>query len=230
MLKLSPRMKMAADMVRPGCVICDIGTDHAYLPSYLILSGRCPSALACDIGKGPLDNARRSVESLGIADKVTLRLSDGLDEVRPEEADDFVFCGMGGTLMAELISRAEWLKNPAKAIVAQPMSHIEDVRKSFIENGFAIIKEDVCTDAGHIYACINAVYDGKKREAAPGFIYYGLLPLLPAPEAREYVEGRLQRLVKHRKGIDASGSVEEKAQLDLIIKDISEVLGNDFGK
>ena len=71
MIVLSPRLKTAADMVRKGVVVADIGTDHAYLPSYLVLSGICPRALACDLRKGPLENAAETLEHWNIADKIT---------------------------------------------------------------------------------------------------------------------------------------------------------------
>ena len=86
-------------MVRPGSVAADIGTDHAYLPASLILNGICPRALACDLRKGPLSNAAKTVAAYGLEGKITLRLSDGFDEIEPFEADDLIICGMGGTLM-----------------------------------------------------------------------------------------------------------------------------------
>ena len=113
MLKLSERIMMAAKMVRGGSIAADIGTDHAYLPAWLVLNSVCPSALACDLRKGPLDNAKKTVELYGIADKITLRLSDGFDKIEANEADDFIMCGMGGTLMAELVARTDWLKEKA---------------------------------------------------------------------------------------------------------------------
>ena len=70
MIVLSPRLKTASDMVRKGVVVADIGTDHAYLPSYLVLSGICPRALACDLRKGPLENAAETLEHWNIADKI----------------------------------------------------------------------------------------------------------------------------------------------------------------
>lgn len=111
MIVLSPRLKTAADMVRKGVVAADIGTDHAYLPSYLVLSGICPRALACDLRKGPLENAAETLEHWNIADKISLRLSDGLDELSAGEADDIIMAGMGGILIAKLLERTEWVKN-----------------------------------------------------------------------------------------------------------------------
>ena len=138
MLKLSERIMMAAKMVRNGKVAADIGTDHAYLPAWLVLNGICPKALACDLRKGPLDNAKKTVESYGIADKITLRLSDGFDKIAPSEADDFIMCGMGGTLMEQLVSRTHWLKDSSKRIIVQPQSHAEDIRRFFVSVFFTL--------------------------------------------------------------------------------------------
>ncbi len=230
MIKLSPRMMMAAQLVRPGRCVCDIGTDHAYLPAYLVLNGISPSALACDIGKGPLENARKSVEAYGIADKIELRLSDGLDEICEDEAQEFVFCGMGGTLMAELIGRCSWLKNSDKHIVVQPMSHIDDIRRYFIENGFEIENECVCVDSGHIYAAASAYYTGERKDYPPGYVYYGKLAENADSLSLLYIEKQLLRLIKHSKGIENNPDLrEEYIQLQAIISDITEVLSNAEG-
>ena len=85
-IKLSPRLQMAADMVRPCEAAADIGTDHAYIPVYLIKNGICPSAVAADLKEGPLANARAAVSAYGLTENIALRLSDGLDNINPCEA------------------------------------------------------------------------------------------------------------------------------------------------
>lgn len=215
-------------MIRPDKRVCDIGTDHAYLPVYLVSNGISPSALACDIGKGPLENARKSVEAELLSDKIKLRLSDGLDNVREEEADDFVFCGMGGTLMAQLIGRCGWLRNPDKHIVAQPMSHIDDIRRFFIQNGFEIEDERVCEDSGHIYAALSAHYTGEIKSYPPGFVYYGRLAENSDELSRKYIEKQLSRLLNHLRGIKGNPDLaDEYRQLEAVISDITEVLHTD---
>ena len=57
-IKLSRRLCAAADFVRPGAVVADVGTDHAYLPIALCQSGRARSAVASDINEGPILRAR----------------------------------------------------------------------------------------------------------------------------------------------------------------------------
>ena len=108
---LTPRLKAAASLVRGGGILADIGTDHGYLPIYLVETGKISKAIAADIGKMPLENARKSVELNGLSDKISLRLSDGLRSFSPDDADEFVFAGMGGTLIAEKLAETDWIKN-----------------------------------------------------------------------------------------------------------------------
>lgn len=173
MLKLKPRLKMAADMVRAGSRVADIGTDHAYLPTALILEGKIPSAIAADLRKGPLENAEATVRSYSIADKVQLRLSDGLKLVMPDEADDIVIAGMGGILITEILTAAPWVKDKAKRLILQPQSHSEDVRKYLSDNGFEIIEETACFEDGKVYICMCAEYTGIKTDHSEAEIFLG---------------------------------------------------------
>ncbi len=222
MLKLSERIMMAAKMVRHGSVAADIGTDHAYLPAWLVLNGICPKALACDLRKGPLDNAKKTVEHYGIADKITLRLSDGFDEIEPFEAQDFIMCGMGGTLMAELASRAHWLKDSEKLLILQPQSHAEDIREFLIRNGFEIIKEDACTDSSKLYCAFSARWCGETKEYSEGYIYYGRLPECSKPEAKEYLCKVVSRLRTKLEAEKLHGSAERVGKLSRIISETEE--------
>ncbi len=224
MLNLSERMLMAAKMVRKGNAVADIGTDHAYLPAYLILNGIAPKALACDVRKGPLENAKKTVEHYGIEGKITLRLSDGFDEIRPSEAEDFIMCGMGGTLMEQLVSRTHWLKDSSKRIIVQPQSHAEDIRKFFVENGFEILFEDACTDGGKLYCAIAAEYTGIKLQRPVSYIYTGELPKCKNKEARLYLENTVSRLRKKLEAERMHGSADHAAYLEKIITEAEEII------
>ncbi len=224
MLKLSERILMAAKMVRKGSIVADIGTDHAYLPAWLVLNGICPSALACDLRKGPLDNAKKTVEAYGIDDKIILRLSDGFDEIEPFEAQDFVMCGMGGTLMAELLSRAYWLKDGSKRVIAQPQSHAEDVRKFFSENGFKILYEDACLDSGKLYCAMAAQYCGEIANADDVYYYSGELANCKKPEAKEYLIRIKDRLYTKYEAENNHGSKNAAEELLNIIKSLEDTV------
>ena len=224
MLNLSERMLMAAKMVRSGNVVADIGTDHAYLPAYLILNGISPKALACDVRKGPLENARKTVETYGIEDKITLRLSDGFDKIEPFEAQDFIMCGMGGTLMEQLVSRAYWLKDSSKRIIVQPQSHAEDIRRFFVENGFKILFEDACTDGGKLYCAMAAEYTGKVLQRPVSYIFTGELPKCKKAEARLYLENTVARLRKKLEAERVHGSAEYADYLEKVTLETEEII------
>lgn len=209
-------------MVRGGRIAADIGTDHAYLPAWLVLNNVCPLALACDLRKGPLDNAKKTVELYGIEDKITLRLSDGFDEIEPFEADDFIMCGMGGTLMAELVARANWLKSPEKLLILQPQSHAEDIRAYLIENGFEILNEDACIDGGKLYCAFSARYCGKTKEFSEGYKYYGRLPECKKNVAKQYLCKTVSRLKTKLEAEKIHGDPENAAYLERIICETEE--------
>ena len=193
MINLGPRLLCAASFVRCRTKITDIGTDHAYLPAYLIENGIADSVLACDIGVMPLKNAENTVKSRGLFDSISLRISDGLKAVSPEEADEIIICGMGGTLMTDILTSAPWIRREGMHLILQPMTHSEDVRKYLLSNGFNVTDEKFVVDAGKVYCCISADFDGKTRETDEGFCRFGFLP--PADEINaRYVEKQLHRV------------------------------------
>ncbi len=211
-------------MVRRGNTVADIGTDHAYLPAYLVLNGISPKALACDVRKGPLNNAAKTVEQYGISEKITLRLSDGFDEIEPYEADDFIMCGMGGTLMEELVSRTGWLKDKSKRIIVQPQSHAEDIRRFFVDNGFEILFEDACVDSGKIYCAMAAEYTGNITVKNISYIYTGKLPDCRKPEAKLYLENIISRLKTKSEAEKLHGNPETAAYLEKVISETEEII------
>ncbi|MBO5420547.1 MAG: SAM-dependent methyltransferase [Clostridia bacterium] len=160
MLKLKSRLNMAARMVRKGSRLADIGTDHAYLPTALILDGTVPCAIAADLRKGPLENAEATVKQYGIAEKVQLRLSDGLQCINQSEVDDIVVAGMGGILISEILEAAPWVKSENIQLILQPQSHDEVLRKWLWDNGFEIKKEEACFEDGKTYICMATTYTG----------------------------------------------------------------------
>ena len=190
---LSKRLLMAAQYARKGKIMCDIGTDHAFLPAYLIKNNISTRALACDLREGPLDNARKTVERFELGDKIELRISDGLGAVGERECEDIFICGMGGNLISDILLAAPFIKNDKYRLILQPQSHAEDVRSFLYRNGFCILNESVCEDMGKLYLCIVAEYDGKMREWNEDFLYYGLLPGIQSPESEKMLENIRQR-------------------------------------
>ena len=109
-MKLDSRLMAIANLVSKNRIFADIGTDHAYLPVYLVENGIVNRAIAADLRVGPLDNAKETVVSHNLTDKIELRLSDGLDNFKENEAQEIAVAGMGGLLIASCVERTKWLK------------------------------------------------------------------------------------------------------------------------
>lgn len=162
---LDQRLQAVAALVRQGTRVADIGTDHGFLPAFLVKEKNCPFAIASDIRKGPLDAARRTVEKEDLSDKISLRLGDGLSSVSPNEIDDIVIAGMGGETIAAILESAPWVKDKRYQLILQPMSRAECLHQYLLENGFEIQTEQLIQDGKHSYIVLSAQY----TQAAPDF-------------------------------------------------------------
>lgn len=216
--ELRPRLKMVADLVQEGRPLADIGTDHAYLPSYLILTGKTPCTVAADLRPGPLKNAQATVSQYSLDGKIKTILSDGLDELSPNDAQEIVIAGMGGTLIAELLERTDWIKRDSIHLVLQPQTHSEDVRRFLLTNGFKIICEDATVEDERHYIAISAVYTGKKVPFTEGYLYYGELPKCKNKEAFEYLNIQINFLQKKMNALKSNNKEPNT------VKFLSEVL------
>lgn len=157
-MKLDSRLMAIANLVRKDRVFADIGTDHAYLPVYLVENGIISKAIAADLRVGPLENAKDAVVSYGFTEQIELRLSDGLDNFKENEVEEIAVAGMGGLLISQFIERTGWLKNENIHLILQPMTHVEELRKTLFDNGFIIDKEVVAEDGDKLYIILSAYY------------------------------------------------------------------------
>ena len=155
------RLLSAADLVRQGAVFADIGTDHAYLPIFLLSRGVIDRAVCADINAGPLDSARANVKAHGFSDKVDFYLTDGARELFDTGATDYAVCGMGGELIARIIDDAPHLKCENVNLILQPMSRQASLREYLYTHGFSIDSERYSYSAGKYYVCIRATYTGE---------------------------------------------------------------------
>ncbi len=151
MSKLSPRLSLVEEMLGTGNVICDVGTDHAYLPIALIQNNKFTRAIAMDINKGPLELANKNVSQNALEDKVELRLSDGLAELSVGEADALSICGMGGNVMMHIFNEGEVVIRSISNVIVQPQSEYLGFRKYLLENNYVIVDENIVFDEGKYY-------------------------------------------------------------------------------
>ncbi|HWL13141.1 MAG TPA: class I SAM-dependent methyltransferase, partial [Ureibacillus sp.] len=93
--KLSKRLETVASFVPTGAVVADIGSDHAYLPCYLVHNGIVKKAIAGEVVKGPYDSALKQVKLEGLEEHITVRLADGLKAIEErDKVDTITIAGM----------------------------------------------------------------------------------------------------------------------------------------
>lgn len=221
LFKLGARLALCADLVRPGSALCDVGTDHAYLPIWLLKMGRAPRALACDVNSGPLEAARRDGEKYQVGEGLTLRLSDGLRQVAPEEAEDIVIAGMGGELILRIVEETPWLREGDKRLILQPMSSVPELRQGLQRLNYAVLEEYAVQDGEKVYSAFAAEYAGEPVETDPLYPWMGkLIPGEPPVDA--YARKVLRELTAQRKGALHRGDAPDAARLETVMQEIGE--------
>ncbi len=223
---LDERLRTVADLVRQDAYFADIGTDHAYLPVFLLKEGRISFAYASDIAEGPLATAAAHISEMGEGDRILLRLADGLQGLFSHFpcVSDIAVCGMGGELIAQLLSEEPRIKSSAIHLILQPMSRQAALRIYLAENGFRIEREELARAQGRIYTCILASYTGEaytltETEAEVGryFIESGACPLY-----HDYITEKL-RIAEHKRAGMARGACDTEA-IDAYISDLRMLL------
>jgi len=158
---LSKRLLNCANCVRHGKACADIGTDHAYLPIYLVQSGISPSVFACDINEGPLKKADENIKRYSLSEKIQTVLTDGLKGLEQFPIENIIIAGMGSETIKDIILSSPCFHSQKYRFILQPMTKANILRKALYDNGFDIIDERLTLDADRIYQTIVAVFDGK---------------------------------------------------------------------
>ncbi len=165
-MQIGDRLESLANMVPQGAKLADIGTDHAYLPVYLLENGRISNAIAGDIAAGPCMAARTTVAQHGLTDKVQVRQGSGLEVLTPGEVDCVTIAGMGGSTMIEILKADMALSKSIPMLILQPMAGAAGLRAWLVENGWKLVNEDLVDDAPHFYEVLCAVPREPEEPAA----------------------------------------------------------------
>lgn len=198
MFTLSPRLSAAAELVPCGSRVADIGTDHAYLPIRLLYDDRVTSALACDISEPCVERARRNAERYGMADRLTVRRSDGLFQISPSECDTIVLAGIGGETIRDILLASPW--GFEKRLVCVPASRAHILRRTLYDHGMTIVSERIVEDAGRYYPVFAAEPSGDAviPDAVYDYASPALLTRMSDPLTRTYLTRLIAQLARER--------------------------------
>ena len=162
---LTPRLKIIADSIQGFDTVADIGSDHAYLPIYLVKNGRVKSAIATDVNSGPVEISKKGLKSHKVEEKVSVRQGNGLEVIAPEEAEVIVIAGMGGILIRDILDKDARVAESAKLLILQPMRDSDKVRRWLLAHDFDIIDEELVKEQDKIYEVIWAKPVGATKTA-----------------------------------------------------------------
>ncbi len=198
------RMRVIADLVRQGATVCDVGTDHAFIPVELLLSGKCRSAVITDISAPSLEKGVTNVRKNGLSDKVKPFYANGTLGAELDGVTDVIIAGMGGELISEILSQDPRLKNEALRFILQPMSRAEELRLFLSENGFETESEIKVESEGRVYAVLSVKYTGNPFTADTRYILLGATPNAENEADKRYAEKLIRVLQTKKDGISMS--------------------------
>ena len=158
-INISERLKCVAGLVNKGARVADIGTDHAYLPIYLVQNGISNKVYACDVRKEPLRRAKLHIDEYGLSDKITTQLCDGLKGINKGDVDTVTICGMGGKLMKNILKAGIDKLGDNTQLVLSAQSELRDFRKYLLETGIYIKSEHMLLEDGKYYFIFDCVYN-----------------------------------------------------------------------
>ena len=227
-MQISRRLGTVAGMITPGCILADVGTDHAYIPIYLAAGGNIQKAFAMDVNKGPLAKAVEHIKQYGLEGQIETRLSDGLEKLQPGEADSILIAGMGGPLTVRILQNGEQTALAAKELILQPQSEIREVRRWLEEKGFQIVQEEMVEEDGKYYPMMKVMKASNVEKMSQAELRYGPLlikrkhPVLKEFLLREYELN--ERILSALEGKDTETSVQRKEQVEYEQEIIKNVL------
>lgn len=223
-LKISNRLLSCAELITPGSKIADIGTDHAYIPIWLSINKKISHALACDIRIGPLENARKNIKHFHMEKIVETRLSDGLENIAPEETDEIIIAGMGGNMISNILEKCSWKNKSEKKFILQPMKYESKLRSYLASKGYEIKSETAVICAEKIYTVIVAVFTGIPYEISTLEKYIGKIHEHITSESELYIKKQIKSIKNMEKGAIAKKDLIEKAKYEATIEQLESIL------
>lgn len=219
--KLTKRLYEISKLVTPDSLVADIGTDHAFLPIYLIKNGITKSCIASDIVDGPVNTARKNIKEAGLEDKIKVIKSDGLDKVYSFTPENIIIAGMGGETILDIIRNCDYSKSGSPLFILQPMTHADLLRKYLIQNGYSILKESIVREQNRFYVIILARYKEKQEHYFNSDDFkciceLGAIVKDSCEDAESYLLWRKQTAVKVLNSIKDSNNTKIKEYTDLI--------------
>ncbi|MBM0064331.1 tRNA (adenine(22)-N(1))-methyltransferase [Alkalicoccobacillus gibsonii] len=232
--KLSSRLMAVAGYVNHLKSFADIGSDHAYLPSYLCLTNPSIHAVAGEIVEGPFQAARKQVKESKLESRIDVRKGSGLEVIKPCEVEGITIAGMGGALIASILEEGKEKVEGVQRLVLQPNNSAWSVRIWLLENNWKLIDEDILIENEKFYEILVAE-PGNDQERYKKDREKKLMlgPHLIKDPSQVFIEKwtsekqNWERVLKALKqGKEQESLIQRKAQIEKKLQFVQEVLTN----
>lgn len=230
---ISARLLCCAQMISPGAHVVDIGTDHGYLPIYLIQTGRTAHVIATDLRQMPLTNAKRNATRFGVAAQIDFLCCDGLQAVSLQTVDTIVCAGMGSDLIRNIIEAAPWAHDALYTFVLQPQGTVHDLRHWLYQAGFHICQETLVRDGGFLYPVMQVQFAGTVTVHRPGEDYASpALLRCGSAYLGDYLNQMRRNLEKSVAGLHRARTTVDRDKLEYFETALLEItqMEKDYGK
>ncbi|MFW5649532.1 MAG: tRNA (adenine(22)-N(1))-methyltransferase [Candidatus Alkaliphilus sp. MAG34] len=226
-IKLTARLQKIADQVTIGHRVADIGTDHGYIPIYLLKNNISPFVIAGDINERPLRCAENNIEANNLVNSIETRLGSGLSILQPKEVDTVIVAGMGGLLISELIDNSKEIAQNLSTLIFQPMQAQAELREYLVNNDFIIERDILVKEDRHIYEIIVAK-PGKQEILDPICYEVGFhINSNPRPLAIEFIAKKIKtakEIIQNISENASESSFEKLKEMKNKLKRFEEVL------
>ena len=201
--------------------MADIGTDHGFLPVWLVKYGVIDFAIAADLREKPLETAKRTAERHGLEDRISFRLCDGLAAIRPEEVDTVSIAGMGGETIVTILEAAPWTLERGTRLLLQPQSGSYELRTFLCEKGYRILRETIAREENRFYILME-VEAGRTEPMTNGELWAG--KNYNHPQRGAYLDWLSGVLSKAARGmLKSEDNQSEAAKLQQVIDDLQRM-------
>lgn len=226
-MELSIRLKAIVNMVEKCDNIIDVGTDHGYVPIYLVENGVIKTAIASDINSGPVEKAKKNIQKNNVCPQISCRQGSGLSTVKEGEVQVAIIAGMGGNLIRDILEADLPVVKKLKYVILQPVQNAEVLREYLYTTGYDIQKEDICFDDGKFYEVIKVKYN--TVPVVLDSIYYEISKTLldeKHPVMQEFIEYKLKKYSKVYNTLNENTKTvkNRKEELYHVIKRLKEFL------
>ena len=213
---LNKRLKAVSELIEPCDILIDVGSDHGFLPLYLLLNNKINRAVIGEINQGPLDQAKKNFEKYTDLN-VEFVLSDGLRNFN-KPLDCTVIAGMGFETIQHIITQDIEKFKKVSQIIIQSNTKNDRLREFLNDNNFWIMDETIVKDRKYFYPVIKVKYDQNKQLLNKSEILFG--PILIQKNTDIFKDYLL-----FQKGIEEKILVAQKKESSEKILMINKLLG-----